>query len=52
MDWVFERFSLYDFFNLLFSGGVLLIGLYVLGYDFLSLSFKKCHSLEAGQSSC
>lgn len=32
MEWAFERFSLYDFFNLLFSGGLLLLGLQFFGF--------------------
>ena len=36
MEWMFERFSLYDFFNLLFSGGLLLLGLQILGFPVIS----------------
>lgn len=36
MEQVFERFSLYDFFNLLFSGGMLILGLQILGFPVIS----------------
>ncbi|MGQ5427001.1 hypothetical protein ACULPM_08215 [Thermophilibacter sp. ZX-H3] len=36
MEQVFERFSLYDFFNLLFSGGLLILGLQILGFPVIS----------------
>ncbi len=31
MDAIFEKFSLYDFFNVIFSGGIFLLGLHVIG---------------------
>ena len=36
MDSVFEKFSVYDFFNLLFSGGVLVGSLHLIGFSPLS----------------
>lgn len=36
MEWALERFSLYDFFNLLFSCGLLLLGLQFFGVPVIS----------------
>lgn len=36
MDWITEKFSLYDFFNLIFSGLMFLIGLHFLGFSPIS----------------
>lgn len=47
MDAIFEKFSLYDFFNVIFSGGIFLLGLHVIGIFSLSYIEK-----EIGLPSC
>ena len=53
MDSVFEKFSVFDFFNLVFSGAIFLIGIQFLGirvFNLISLlcsiDFTKVNSLE------
>lgn len=41
MDGILEKFSLYDFFNVIFSGGIFLLGLHVMGIFPLSYVEKK-----------
>lgn len=41
MDGILEKFSLYDFFNVIFSGGIFLLGLHVMGIFPLSYVEKE-----------
>ena len=47
MDSVIEKFSIYDFFNLLFSGGIFIAGLHLLGFPLLEIIYSDIHLPES-----
>ena len=47
MDSVIEKFSIYDFFNLLFSGGIFIAGLHLLGFPLLEIVYSDIHLPES-----
>ena len=47
MEGVLEKFSIYDFFNLLFSGGILIAGIHILGFPLLEILYNDIHLPES-----
>lgn len=52
MEGLFEKFSLYDFFNLIITGAVFLVGLHLLGFAPLGFVEDNMNLPDQGWSGC